>query len=206
LLGPSVAQAQEDDAEDSGRLSAVQHRKFRQAHELQVAFATLPLDAFYKGVGIEAGYTWHITDRIGWEIIHAGYSYDVDTGLKKQLESDFGVAPTAFDVAQYYVNSDIVLKPLYLKASFFNRSVVHGELFVLGGGGIFRMKTVANVDSPGLGIKPAGNVGLGGRVYLTPHISVRVDGRYNLVFVQGFDRLKNILTFSAGLAFDFGGE
>jgi outer membrane beta-barrel protein len=200
-LVPEVASAQEDDPEDVGRLAAVQHRKFREAHELQVAAMTLPLDAFYKGVGLEIGYTWHFSDRWAWEVIHAGYSYDVDTGLKQQLETEFGVQPTAFDLAQYYANSDIVFKPLYLKASFFNRAVVHGEAFLMAGGGIFRFQT-ANA-SGSLGIYPAVNAGAGGRVYLSPHISVRLDGRENVVFLTG---IKQVPVFSLGVSFDFGGD
>lgn len=186
-----------DDVEDQGRLSAVQRRKFREAHELQIAFAALPLDAFYKGLGGEVGYTWHVNDRFAWEVVHGGYAADVDTGLKTQLQTDFGVAPTQFEVAKYYVNSNVVLKPLYMKASLFNRAVVHGELFFLGGGGIFSMTS---------GIKPSGDVGLGGRLYLSPHVSVRSDVRENFVLVQNFAKTKNVITFSLGLSFDFGSD
>ncbi len=196
-LAPLAAQAQDDDAEDSGRLTAVQHRKFREAYELQVAFASLPLDAFYKTVGVEAGFTWHITDRIGWEIIHGGYAYDIDSGLTQQLKSDFNVAPTFFDEAKWYANSDIVLKPFYTKASLFNRAVVHGEAFLMAGIGAFGMTK---------GVDPALNAGIGGRVYLSPHISLRVDGRYSLVSLNGVSNLKNILSFSVGPSFDFGGD
>jgi outer membrane beta-barrel protein len=183
-----------EDAEDSGSLAAVQHRKFREAHELQISFVSLPLDAFYKTVGLEAGYTWHFSDRWGWEVVHAGYAYELDTGLKQQLQTDFGVQPTAFEIAKYYVNSDIVFKPLYMKASFVNHSVVHGEIFLLGGGGIFEMSS---------GIHPAVNGGLGLRFYLSPHVSVRIDGRDNAVFIKG---IKQVLAFSGGLSFDFGSD
>jgi outer membrane beta-barrel protein len=197
-LLPSLALADDvDDVEDQGRLSAVQRRKFREAHELQIAFAALPLDAFYKGVGAEVGYTWHVTDRFAWEVVHGGYAADLDTGLKTQLQTDFGVAPTQFEVAKYYVNSNVVLKPLYMKASLFNRAVVHGELFFLGGGGIFSMTS---------GIKPSADVGLGGRLYLTPHISLRSDARENFVLLQNFNKTKNVITFSLGLSFDFGSD
>jgi len=194
-LVPAVAQADDlEDAEDSGQLAAVQHRKFREAHELQIAFASLPLDAFYKTVGLEAGYTWHFSDRLAWEVIHGGYAYELDTGLKQQLQTDFGVQPTAFEIAKYYVNSDIVWKPLYMKASFINRSVVHGEIFFLGSGGFFDMSS---------GIHPSVNGGLGLRFYLSPHVSVRIDGRDNAVFIKG---VKQVLAFSGGLSFDFGSD
>jgi len=196
VLAPQVARADDiEDAEDTGQLAAVQHRKYREAHELQIAFASLPLDAFYKTVGIEAGYTWHFSDRWAWEVVHAGYAYKLDTGLKKQLQSDFGVQPTAFEVAKYYVNTDLVLKPLYMKASFFNHHVVHGEIFVLLGGGVFGMSS---------GLKPAANGGLGLRFYLSPHVSVRVDGRDNVVFLG--KEVKQVLAFSGGLSFDFGSD
>jgi outer membrane beta-barrel protein len=195
---PLCAQADDiEDAEDTGQLAAVQHRKYREAHELQIAFVGLPLDAFYKGIGIEGGYTWHFSDRWAWEVVHAGYAYDMDTGLKTELQQQFKVAPTAFEIAKYYINSDIVLKPLYMKASFFNHTVVHGEIFVLGGGGIFDMSS---------GLHPAANLGLGLRFYLSPRVSVRVDARDNGVFIGGTTGLKQVLAFSLGLSFDFGAD
>jgi len=195
---PLAAQADDlEDAEDTGQLAAVQHRKYREAHELQIAFVGLPLDAFYKGIGLEGGYTWHFSDRWAWEVIHGGYVYDMDTGLKTELQQQFNVAPTSFEIAKYYVNSDIVLKPLYMKASFFNHAVVHGELFILAGGGFFQMSSA---------IHPAANLGLGVRFYLSPRVSIRVDGRDNGVFIGGSTGLKQVLAFSGGLSFDFGAD
>jgi len=192
-LAPATALADEiDDAEDSGSLVALQHRKYREAHELQVAVVSLPLDAFYKTVGLEAGYTWHFSDRLAWEVAHAGYAYDLDTGLKTTLQNTFGVQPTAFEVAKYYVNTDLAWKPLHMKASFINHSVVEGEIFFLLGGGFFEMSS---------GIHPAANGGLGLRFYLSQHLSLRIDGRDNGVFIKG---VKQVLAISGGLSFDFG--
>lgn len=199
-LAPAVASAQDDDAEDTGSLAAVQHRKYRLAYELQLAIGTLPLDAFYKGVSGEAGFTWHINDRWGWEVVHAGYVYAVDSGLKQELQKDFNVQPTAFEVAQFYANSDLVWKPLYGKASFLNHSVVHGELFGLLGAGIYKL-----TSGPVFG-DPAANVGLGGRIFLSPHISLRFDARENLVFLQFPSNIKNVIAITAGISFDFGGN
>jgi outer membrane beta-barrel protein len=189
---PSAALAEES-ALEPGRLAAVQRRKFRLDHELHVAATLLPLDAFYKGIGPVAGYTWHFGDRLGWEVVRGGYSLDVKTGLREQLESDWNVAPTEFEEAQLLLGSALVFRPLYGKMALLNRNVVHAEMYGLLGG------TVAKYTRS---FKPGPQAGLGVRFFLSESISFRAEGRYHLLVSKG---LEQLLELSAGFAFNLGG-
>lgn len=183
----------EESALEPGRLAAVQRRKFRLDHELQVAATLLPLDAFYKGIGPVAGYTWHFGDALGWEVVRGGYSFGLKTGLREQLENDWNVAPTEFEEAQLLLGSALVFRPLYGKMALLNRSVLHAEMYGLLGG------TVARYTKS---FKPGPQAGFGVRFFLSESISMRVEGRYHLLFSKG---LEQMLELSAGFAFNLGG-
>src|SRR6478735_2888186 len=96
-LMPAVALAQSEELEHPGKVAAVQERLFRMNQELALGVGTLPLDAFYKGFGPQVTYTFHFTDSFAWQVGRGMYTYAAPTGLRQQLERDFGVLPTAFE-------------------------------------------------------------------------------------------------------------
>ena len=190
-IGPVAAEEPQD---TPGRLAAVQQRKFRMGHELFAAASVLPLDAFYKGVGPTVSYTYHFTDSLGWEVIRASYSFNLNTKLRDQLEKDFGVAPTKFEQVQYHLETSANFAPLYGKFALLNTKVVHSELFLLGGATLARMTDA---------FRPGVHGGLGLRFFLSQAISARVEGRYH--FVVGGGKSTQLLDIAAGLGIDFGG-
>lgn len=192
-LTPAWALAQMEELENPGTVSAVQERAFRMNHELALGLGLLPLDAFYKGVTAQVGYTYHFTDHFGWQVGRGAYSYSLKTGLRSQLERDFGVLPTVFDEVEWLVGSDVLWSPLYGKTTFMNRSVLHGEFLGLLGGTVFKFNT---------GFKPAVNVGVGGRLYANRHVSFRLEVTNNVVlstkpFLVPTIQLQAALNFGA---------
>lgn len=168
---PSLARADEPD-EESGKLVAVQQRRYHMEHELSFALGTLPLDAFYKGVTGDIAYTWHFSEKWAWEVVNAGYSQDVDTGLRTTLINNFGVVPTQFPEVRMMASSGLSWTPIYGKLAIENRSVVHAEVFLSCGGG---------ADWVDIGhahlVSPLAYGGVGMRVFLAPTWSVRFDAR-----------------------------
>ena len=188
---PSAAVA--DETLEPGRLAAGQRRKFRLDHELFAAGTLLPLDAFYKGIGPVASYTFHFGDAFGWEVARAGYSFRLETSLHEQLENDFKVSATEFEEAQLLLGSALVFRPLYGKLALMNSSVIHGEMFGLLGGSVMRFTR---------SFKPGPQAGLGFRLYLSEAISFRTEARYHLLFSGG---LTHVVEISSGFAFNLGG-
>ncbi len=196
LLAPLAAAAQE-----AGQLLAVQQRKFRLTHELTLAGMFEPQDAFSKGLAPELAYSFHLDDAWSWEVLRGGYVAQFDTGLRQQLERDFGVRPTANPTLQYYLSSSLLWAPLYGKFALRNTRLVHVEAFLTGGGAAGHYNDNANHFGP--------EVGVGLRVFLSQLVSVRFDFRdaifiYRKANASGAP-LNQAIFLSLGLSFSLGG-
>ncbi len=185
-----------EEAQESGQLVAIQQRKYRLSHELEIGGMFEPLDAFSKGLAPEGSYTLHFNDDWGWEILRGGYVARIDTGLQQQLLNEFGVAPTKFESLQYYASSNIVFAPLYGKFALRNASLVHLEAFMTLGG-MFGHFTTVSAAGPELGV--------GLRVFLSRAVSVRFDARDTYFIGRGVDQ-RNKLFLSLGLSLNLGGN
>lgn len=197
LLVPALSSAQTQDLENPGTVSAVQDRAYRLQHELDLSIGVLPLDAFYKGLYAQVSYTAHFSDTFAWQVGRAAYSYAAKTGLREQLERDFGVLPTAFEEVQFFFGSDLMWKPLYGKLAVVNKWVVHGEVFLLLGATVFKF---TNQFRPGI------NLGGGGRVFFSKYVSVRLDVTNNVVIPvgSGATNFTNVMTMTLSLGINFG--
>lgn len=192
-LLPAAALAQYEQIENPGSVSAVQERAFRMSHELDVGLGVLPLDAFYKGVGAQVSYTYHFTDSFAWQVARGTYSYDLDTGLRQQLERDFGVQPTVFEQVEWMAGSDLVWAPFYGKVAVMNSSVLHFAGFLSVGGTVMKMN---------VGFRPAVALGAGARLFQSRWISFRLDAMDNVVISP--DRIFHVPTFFLSTALNIG--
>jgi outer membrane beta-barrel protein len=198
-LLPGLARAQAEVLENPGTVSAVQERLYRMNNELTLGVGVLPADAFYKGVLGTVGFTHHFSDSFAWQIGRGGYSYNLKTSLREQLERDFEVSPTntAFEEqVQWMVGSDAVWSPVYGKMAIGNRSVVHFTGYLLGGATVMKLQRAD-------GFRPALNLGLGVRVFANRGVSFRFDVTNNVVFV-GATRIIQVPTLQLSTAFNFG--
>ncbi len=197
VLAPAWALAQTEDLENPGRMSAVQERAYRMQHELDLGVGVLPLDAFYKGFFGQVGYTFHFNDVFAWQVGRGGYSQALRTGLREQLERDFGVLPTSRDEVEYFAGSDLLFKPLYGKFAVMNRYVVHAEGFLLAGGTLFHFTHA---------FRPGVRVGGGVRVFATRNVSFRFDVTDDVVLPTGGSSsgFTNVLALTLHLAINFG--
>jgi outer membrane beta-barrel protein len=179
------------DLEEGGKLYAVQNRKHLVSHEFGVAFGFVPLDAFYKGITASFAYTYHFNDMFAWEIVNGSYSFNLDTGLRGDLETNFGVQPTEFPELQILGSTNFVLKPLYGKFALFNSTLMYAELFMIAG------PAVAQYENAGIFV--GFNVGGGARLYLTKYFSVRFETRqFGLIDVSS-PEFKSELHLQVGL-------
>ena len=187
----------DDEVEDAGSVAAVQNRAYRMGQELELAAGLLPNDAFYKAFAPEGSYTFHFGDSWAWEVVRLGYAEDLDTNLKTQL-LQLGTQPTQFLEARLFLTSDVVWSPLYLKASVLGDSVIHGEAFVVLGGGAFDMVAGGSNQNS---FYPAPNAGVGLRVFLSQVFSVRLDVRDHVLFIP--QNVTNVLDVDLGLSLNF---
>jgi outer membrane beta-barrel protein len=189
LIFPDTSQAE---LNEGGKIVAVQGRRYKLKHEFHGSGGILPLDAFAKGLVGGGSYTYHFNDFFGLELINFQYSRNLNTGLRDDLEQNFGVTTTQFDLVNYYLTSGVVVKPAYGKMILFNRTLLHGEVSIAGVGGVIKY------DS---GFRPTGGVGLIFRVWFTPMWSIRADARDYVAITAG--DIENILQISLGFSFSF---
>jgi outer membrane beta-barrel protein len=185
------------EVENVGRLAAVQPRPYHMAHELEFSLVYLPFDAFYQGLGPEVSYSFHISDRIAWEVVRGYYSFDFQTNLRARLETNFPTVlePTATEEIQYSLSSSLIWSPAYGKFALFNRSVTQGEGFLLLGGTLARLTN---------SFKPGPSLGGGLRFFISQLVSARFDLRYSaLIDLQGL-RLTHVIALSLGFSLDLG--
>ncbi|MCC6809074.1 MAG: outer membrane beta-barrel domain-containing protein [Deltaproteobacteria bacterium] len=192
LLAAGTAHAQEEDADSY----AIQNRQFKLKHEINVVGGVLPLNAFVKGITVGGGYTIHFTDMWAWEIGQFYYAFGVETDLRRELLDNFQVQPTQIESINYFFSSNIIFKPFYGKFAALNRSVIHAELFFVLG------PAVARFLNPGA-FRVGFDAGIGLRLHLVEHLSMRLDARY-MLFVRP-PSVVSELHVTLGLAVSFGG-
>lgn len=203
LAVPGIAMAQVEELENPGTVAAIQDRAYRMQHELNLSLGMLPLDAFTKGFYAQVSYTAHFTDSFAWMVGRGAYSpkpFQVSTGLRDQLQRDFGVKDTNadFNVVDFFVGSDLMWTPFYGKVSVLNKTVLHGEVFLLLGATLFGFH--ANIFRPGI------NFGGGVRLFASKWVSVRLDVTDDVVLPVGGSAkgLLNIMAVTLSLAINFG--
>jgi outer membrane beta-barrel protein len=205
LLAPlASAAAQETGYGEGGRVYAVQKKGYLLKHELYGAVGVLPMDAFYKGITFGAGYTYHFSHHFAWEALQVAYSANVDTGLKDKLQ-DFDVGVENFREVKLLANSNVVFVPLYGKVSWLNRHVVQMEVYFTAGPGIAQYKEFerrgASDYAESTEYAFSGNFGMGLRCFLNKNLSLRLDLRDYMNFIDG--DIDNAAYFSLGLSWNF---
>jgi len=196
-LVPTLALAQLQQLENPGTVSAVQARPYRMQHEFDLSVGVLPLDAFYKGLFAQVGYTYHWTDTFAWQVGRGAYSYAARTGLREQLERVYNVLPTTVDEVQFFIGSDLMWTPLYGKMAVLNRTVWHGEGYLLVGGTLFRFTNT---------FRPAVNLGGGVRLFVSRYASFRLEFTDNVVLPTGggSTSVKQVVAVSLLLGINLG--
>jgi len=180
------------DDDNPARVSVVQRRQYTMHHELQVSGGFLPLDAFYKGVTVNVGYTYHFNDHFAWRVLRGAYDKTFDTGLATQIKQQFGLLTTDYPMVEWMLGSDLVWNAFYGKTAFMNVFVLHLALFLeLGADAV---KTQSDV-------RPGVNFGGGIRFFITDWVSTKVEVSNH--FVIGKSTL-NVVDLQLALAVNLG--
>lgn len=79
--------------------------------KLEVTFGVSYMtgDAFTKGVGFAAGFSWRFAKSFAWRAARVSYQLSFETNLRDMLQRDFGVLPNTFGPQpEWMVGSDLV--------------------------------------------------------------------------------------------------
>lgn len=197
--------AQERGFGEGGRVYTIQKKAYRLKHELYGAVGVLPMDAFYKGVAVGGGYTYHFSHHYAWEVVQFLASFNMDTGLKKDLQNVFAIEPTAFRQVEFMASSNFVFVPLYGKMSLLNRKVIRMECFLTAGPGVSRYIYYERQGATGYKEEEkyylSMNYGIGLRIFLNKRFSTRLDIRDYMNFVG--DGIDHVAYFGLAVSWNF---
>lgn len=134
---------------DVPKVQSVFNRRYQVKDEITAQLVYLPKGAFSKYVGAGGVYTHAFSEFTSWEVVNAMYTYELPSGLKKTLISDYAQDPATFAVEYFQVTSNIIFTPIYTKNLFFNSSIVYSQFSVVVGAGIgyFNVGVVPVIDS-----------------------------------------------------------
>jgi outer membrane beta-barrel protein len=193
LLTGQSATAAPTSADQGGDLYSVEQRHTLGTHELTAAVGILPLDAYFKGVTFQGSYTYNFNHLWGWEVIGGMYSFNIDTGLEKDLREQFDVVPELEEKLYGFLYSNAVVRPLYGKLGVINKTTIAAEIFFVAG------PTIAFKSAS----RPWGmDFGGGIRFFVGRYSSIRLDIRDYFLFPGA----ENNLHISLGLSLTFGFE
>jgi len=112
------------------------HYSLTNRFHFDLELATLPLDAYYKPLLLEAAASYQFHELFSLEIIRFGFPFYVhDTGLNNQIAALVTAAdpdnPQGSDTSKelrdmrYRLSSTLFLNLLYSKSNWFNREIVY---------------------------------------------------------------------------------
>ncbi|MBW1873147.1 MAG: outer membrane beta-barrel domain-containing protein, partial [Deltaproteobacteria bacterium] len=180
-------------------------RLFELDHEFSLGWAYLPLDAYYKGYGVQIAYTIHFNHLIALELFRIGWSYNVDSKLKTKLIDQMpDISPGEFPGVLFWENTNLLFKLFYGKMAFLNNVVLHFELYATAGVAfVFRNPyPIWEGDLTNAHYEFGVNAGFGARFWLSPNWSIRLDLRDTVILLtlnRGQFPMKNSAMF--GLTF-----
>ncbi len=189
-----ASSAQAGIMDQGGELFSIEKRDLLGSHELSVSLGSLPIDAFAKGVTLNGSYTYHFTHLWAWELVNGLWSFNIDTGLTRELKDEYDVQPTDLGELKWILNSNVIIKPMYGKFALTNDKLFTAEMF-------FTMGYALGGFTAAL---PSGvNMGVGLRMFLGKYFSARLDIR-DYLFIPDFENLENHIFISLGLSLTFG--
>jgi outer membrane beta-barrel protein len=175
--------------------TAIENKMYEPSNELNFQAGLLPLDAFYKALLLNVGYTHYFQSYWGWEVLNGSIAFTQDTGLRDDLRNNFGVQEANYlDYINYTVTTNLVYTPVYSKNLLFNQNLVHGEISFLGGGGMASFKSGKSA--------PMAGGGLIFRFFMSDRWSWKFDNRVYYHFAEGMST-NYVLSINLGLSYEF---
>lgn len=158
------------DEENPAAVQVVQRRQYQLRHELTVSAGFLPLDAFYKGVTANVGYTYHFNPHFAWRVARGTFVQAMSTGLRRQVETLYGLKVTDSPEARWIIGSELMWTAFYGKTAFMNLALLHGSIYFLLGGDVVLAQSGAKSIT-----QPAASLGGGLRLFVTEWLSFRLE-------------------------------
>jgi len=163
-------------------VEAVEAYPETKSNEFNLGIGFYPFNAYYQGLSVNGGYTYHFNNTHSWELVNAHYYFTFDKGLTTEL-ARLNVNPDVINRLQYIVTTNGVFNLMKGKFVFIKNYIRYFQASALYGFGAVKTKQKTSF---------AGNVGMRLGVVIGERFSWGIEVR-DTIAVSGF---TNIVTFS----------
>lgn len=188
---------------EDDRVKSVQRKVYLKAHRFELApYVSVSVnDSYYTKFGGALRASYYFADTLGIGVRFGMYQVlpTDDVRLAKRTFQ----SRIFYSVPQWSAVADVQWSPIYGKATIFN-SIIEFDAYLLGGVGAVRTETSA---SPGRGLNPAADLGIGLRFMVRDYLAVG-GALVNTTYVdqptgttQG--AVQNVMTLNAGISVFF---
>jgi len=175
---------------DGVYIEAVEDYPNRNLHEFSLGFGTYPFNPYYTGINIAAGYIYHFTPTLSWEILNASYFVNFDSDITSQLADNFSIRPGEINRIQYIVGTNGQYDFLNGKFVFLREFIRYFRTSVIGGIG------AAKTSKDG---RFAGNLGFKASIFTSNTFSWNFEVRETFTIPQP----SNFITFNLTTSLSF---
>ena len=174
---------------DGVSLEAVETYVNPKTNEISLGIGVYPFDAYYYGLSVNAGYTYHVDRNLAWEVLNVQYYASFQKSLTTELADRYAVNPKLIPSLNYVFSSDIQYIFAYGKFTVLEEQIRYFRASALGGLGA--VKTTANTALALIG-------GVKFQVFTRESFSWNVEIRDNLAL-----NANNYLSFILGTGLSF---
>jgi len=166
------------------RIKSVQRKVFLKKNRLEVYpyFALDLNDPFFQHFVLGGAVSFHFVDSLSVEARGGGVVGSVRQDAIKLVRVTEGAIFDDPPEFQYHADLDVAWAPLYGKVSLLGEGILHFDVYVTAGPGVFGTNRGAN---------PAVNVGIGQRYFLNDWLSARIELR-DYIFVESRSNVSDV--------------
>ncbi len=197
----SHAQGTEKDQNKAEKVYAIQNRIYHRFHELDLSCAYMADEDFFYSFPVGIGYSYHLNDHFGWEVIRGQWIFTGEKDIKKTLEDDFGLTPSEFSRPRYMLHSHLLIKPFYGKEAIWNKSILNRETYFLLGGGAINYKKEFTYRESKSEYALSLSLGVGTKYFISESLCVNIELRDLVNFRE--DNVDNRIYLGASFGFRF---
>jgi hypothetical protein len=103
----STAGAQKPKLMDGVELEAVESYINPATHQVGLGVGLYPFDAYFYGMSLSAGYVYHASRNLAWEVLNAQFFTTFQKDLTTELADRYSVSPKAIDALRFLFSSDL---------------------------------------------------------------------------------------------------
>jgi outer membrane beta-barrel protein len=137
---------------DGVELEAVETYINPTQNQLGLGIGIYPFDAYFYGLSINAGYTYHSSRTFAWEVLHAQYFLPFQKDLTTELADIHHVAPQSIPKLNFIISTDIQYVFAYGKMAMFEEFIRYFRISSISGLGAVKMTDETNAAAI-LGVK-----------------------------------------------------